>query len=1503
MPRINSPFSFTFNLLIQLFIISIKIKSEITECPREAPIFISNNCSIQYCDKNKFSTEECIIKNEIVKTQWLNNIIIIGDLYFRYINFGIYSNGDMVIGTTVYPGNTTRKFYGIKNNGRPLFTADSKETPHKIIEIPEDIKGNYESESLVIKATPDGKEYFLWVSKLENYVEMFNFENGNIYKASTTDFSGVTDLVSMRHALIPITTEDNNYYYIFGFIGRDSSPNQIYFRKYQFRIIFTIFYFYSSPIIKYFSYGNMISCFETKNKLIICFYMTKTPYQISPNNFFEKIELNIIKFDNNLSNEIVHPFLIFLNDENMFYKCIHLKEEVGIYAYYNNDSTNIAKLFLLFMELKDNQFKNYLPDTIENSIIILNISDLNRNYLLNDIVTINENKICFSSVLSNKETIYIIILNIFDDKKVKIRYYSIPSFILYNFKILFELRIQKYLNYIAFSSSFCPNETCSSDDDEHYSSLIIFSYPNGTDYTFDIEKYLLDNNNMTINNLVFDLHDYIIIENNIFGYIYKTILIQDISGYENIKLFSSINSNEEIVVHKSFEENEKIILKALKTENDYGLINCKLEYIYKIIEPELNIYDTYPNNIEGDDDSGYFTKNEYIGRLTYYNIKLNNILSTSCDDKNCTLCLKNPSTYCIQCKYNYTQSIYYNNQYYKTCIHEEETNEITEKETEITNEITETNEVTENNEITETNIITENNEITEINEITETNKITETNEIKDDNECTIEEIINNLCTEGKMGQNQISQIYDFIKNNYMNNNITGKNIIIRTKNVLFQISSNEIQKYYNNPNISSIDLAECEDILKSGLNNPENKDLIILKTDIKSQDLTQTYVQFEIYDPNEYSELDLSLCKDVKISINAPVKLDNDTSLLYENLKKSGYNLFKETDSFYTDICTTYTSENKTDMILEDRKKEIFETNGNITLCQSGCEFLSYNSNQKKAECQCSTKYESIRNLSVYSDKEFDYRNISDIFFSTLKYSNFFVMKCYKLAFDFSTFSINIGRIFMSVVILLYFILLIIFCFCDFKNINKYLLSILKVKMVFIKTFKKKIKRKSSKSIKARKIEIKQNKSNGYNIDLEEDIKKEENDVQSPPRRSKKKTFISRNNNKNSIFSENLSKKNDNNLSIKSLLGDENLSVNKKYNEHKKEVNINIIPINNFNFDRQNKKNENKEIRDEKKQIALEENKNEIKKENKNKEDKIIIRTERKEEINNETGEERNDIKNDDDGIIIPRKTSKKIIKKRSKSFNKLYPIKKKKKKIIQEKKDYLIKNLTEHEMNTLEYELAIQIDKRNFIQFYWSLIKRKNLILFTFYPNDDYNLITIKISLFLISFSLYLTVNGFFFTDKTMHNIHKNNGDFKILIQIPQIMYSSMVTAVINIILRQLSLSENDLIKIKREKDKQKLDEETKMVIKNLKMKFFVFFFVGFILLFFFWYFISCFCAVYTNTQIILIKDSLISFGISMLYPFALNLFAGMFRIPALRAPKKDKKTLYQISCLLALL
>jgi len=107
----------------------------------------------------------------------------------------------------------------------------------------------------------------------------------------------------------------------------------------------------------------------------------------------------------------------------------------------------------------------------------------------------------------------------------------------------------------------------------------------------------------------------------------------------------------------------------------------------------------------------------------------------------------------------------------------------------------------------------------------------------------------------------------------------------------------------------------------------------------------------------------------------------------------------------------------------------------------------------------------------------------------------------------------------------------------------------------------------------------------------------------------------------------------------------------------------------------------------------------------------------------------------------------------------------------------------------------------------------------------------------------------------------------------------------------------------MKKEKDLEKCKQKANKIKNTLKLKLIIFLIFSSILMLFFWYFISCFCAAYKNTQIILIEDTLISFITSMIYPLGLKLLPGMVRIPALKAPNKDKKYNYKISRILNLL
>ena len=143
----------------------------------------------------------------------------------------------------------------------------------------------------------------------------------------------------------------------------------------------------------------------------------------------------------------------------------------------------------------------------------------------------------------------------------------------------------------------------------------------------------------------------------------------------------------------------------------------------------------------------------------------------------------------------------------------------------------------------------------------------------DSEKCTIKGIIKNNCRDEIMKNEQVVEIYNAIKDNILTEEYNGEDTVIQTKNVIFEISTLEGQKNNNNSNISSIDLGECENILKEKNNILPEDSLIVLKSDIKNLDLSSTYIQYEIFNPYTLDKLDLSDCIKEKIVVNVPVNL------------------------------------------------------------------------------------------------------------------------------------------------------------------------------------------------------------------------------------------------------------------------------------------------------------------------------------------------------------------------------------------------------------------------------------------------------------------------------------------------------------------------------------------------------------------------------------------------------------------------------------------------------
>ena len=213
-----------------------------------------------------------------------------------------------------------------------------------------------------------------------------------------------------------------------------------------------------------------------------------------------------------------------------------------------------------------------------------------------------------------------------------------------------------------------------------------------------------------------------------------------------------------------------------------------------------------------------------------------------------------------------------------------------------------------------------------------------------------------------------------------------------------------------------------------------------------------------------------------------------------------------------------------------------------------------------------------------------------------------------------------------------------------------------------------------------------------------------------------------------------------------------------------------------------------------------------------------------------------------------------------------------------------------------MEYEQALQLDKRSFRAIYWSILKREHIILFTFFSWNDYNLTYVKFARFTFFMCTDMAINVFFFSDESMHKLYLNYGKYDFIQQIPQIIYSSIINQLLEVFLCYLSLTDKHFYEIKQ------VDKKNTMAIvkifKCIKYKIIGFFVFTFVFLVFYWYFVSAFCAVYQNTQKTFIKDSASSFSTSLIYPFALYLMPSALRIIALKNNGKNKlKFVYKMS------
>ena len=697
-----------------------------------------------------------------------------------------------------------------------------------------------------------------------------------------------------------------------------------------------------------------------------------------------------------------------------------------------------------------------------------------------------------------------------------------------------------------------------------------------------------------------------------------------------------------------------------------------------------------------------------------------------------------------------------------------------------------------------------------------------------------------LLVQDKLYNNLQDDIIDTFNYSYINDSFS---IVLEEKNNTYEIiTTNKM----SNPNIrlkgnSRIILGKCEERLKYYYGIPPNDSLYILKLDAERDGVQNQIVQFLIYYPlDKYNleQLDLTLCEGDEIDIYFQSNMTAEEAILYDIY-----------GDYFNDICYQYTSEDGTDIPLEVRQ-EIYK-NKNQSQCQSGCVFKGVNALGVSCKCKAEASQPLVSEIKVDKDMLYKFVDIKNII-------NFQVMKCYRLIINIKLLVKNIGFYVFIPTFILYFVCIIIFYKKEFGIIKKDIYDIVE-------------------ALKKLKLLLDQGK---FGEDL-------------TPINYKKPGILKLFRFKGMKISNRLLYKNEDEQQTKNIQN--NIQINFNINNDKNRVNRanTLIKEEKKEKEYNNINNNDNNIYSQRNKVKFNSTRNKLEKKNAPpfKNSKPFI----KEKIHLSGKNE--SVRNN----MMETTNNNNLLKYNNRlNFNlgDLDIIDKIKSHLTLEDKDFIKRVLryNDTELNMLSYRDAIKYDQRNFLTFYLSVIKSKHNFL-TILNKRDYNSRIIKIFLFSFSFSSCYGVNALFFDDDTMHEIYDQKGEYNFIDQAPQIIYSFILSYILDNLFNFLALSEDDALSLKHEKIISRLDRIKMEIINSYQTKFIIFFILSFIFLMFFWYYIACFCAVYSNTQLHLLTDTLISFGTSMLTPFAIYIFAPLTRIPALKSRSKTSETIYNLS------
>ena len=647
--------------------------------------------------------------------------------------------------------------------------------------------------------------------------------------------------------------------------------------------------------------------------------------------------------------------------------------------------------------------------------------------------------------------------------------------------------------------------------------------------------------------------------------------------------------------------------------------------------------------------------------------------------------------------------------------------------------------------------------------------------------------------------------------------------------------------------LAILDLAGCPEKLRDKYSIPDDIPLTVLKMSIARKGQTDQ-LSYAFYNSQTGERLDLSICAGEKVEVIVSMNTTKGVNITQaEQFASIGVDVYNSSDPFFNDVCFPFTSEDGKDVTLDDRRVNYYQ---NVSFCEAGCTYNGVNLNTQEANCTCEVK-------TNFVDDILD-NPLTGEFLDLINDANFEVLYCYRQVFNFTNIKTNVGGWIIFGIGVIEIGVVILYAATGLMGIRIYLLQFMK-------------------------INPPKNEPTNILTNFKDD--------ETTPNIPKSNLINVKNERRNIQTNENLISEGEDNAAgrmAKKMLEEDNVAENMANKILTLGQNEQSINNNNITITTSTKRNEDSPVtllqQKPKKVLLMLLNHNE----------KDSDRS-----FNNDIIEE-NDTVSNKSSVVVRRKKKKNHSGASTMPFStnrSNIPLNEKSKLNINGKlsMEQTITNnnanitneadgdeeYSDSELNNLDLYDAIIYDKRPFCVFYWRQLREKQSIINTFFVYDILEPYPIKILCFFFGIALYFTLNALFYTESEISDQFTSSGVLAMFkTQLSRCLYSSMVGIAVSFLLGCLSSSKARVKSlIKRERNPDKFREESIVIVNSLRKKTLAFIIINLILMCLFWYYVSAFCYCYQNSQIGWLTGGLITWGITLVFPFLLCFLIAVFR------------------------